>query len=83
VVLPQVIARIVPPLTNQSISIIKDTSQVAAIAVMEVMKISEIWVETSANTYDVFFGAALIYLALTSVTSVFGRLTERWLAFAQ
>ena len=83
VILPQVIARIVPPLTNQSISIIKDTSQVAAIAVMEVMKISEIWVETSANTYDVFFAAALIYLALTSVTSFFGRMTERWLAFAQ
>lgn len=83
VILPQVIARIVPPLTNQSISIIKDTSQVAAIAVMEVMKISEIWVETSANTYDVFFAAALIYLALTSVTSLFGRATERWLAFAQ
>ena len=83
VILPQVVARIIPPLTNQSISIIKDTSQVAAIAVMEVMKISEIWVETSANTYDVFFGAALIYLALTSVTSLFGRMTERWLAFAQ
>lgn len=83
VILPQVVARIIPPLTNQSISIIKDTSQVAAIAVMEVMKISEIWVETSANTYDVFLGAALIYLALTSVTSCFGRMTERWLAFAQ
>jgi ABC-type amino acid transport system permease subunit len=83
VILPQVIARIIPPMTNQSISIIKDTSQVAAIAVMEIMKISEIWVETSANTYDVFLGAALIYLALTSAASFAGRLCERWFAFAQ
>jgi His/Glu/Gln/Arg/opine family amino acid ABC transporter permease subunit len=83
VILPQVIARIIPPMTNQSISIIKDTSQVAAIAVMEIMKISEIWVETSANTYDVFLGAALIYLALTSAASLAGRLCERWFAFAQ
>jgi His/Glu/Gln/Arg/opine family amino acid ABC transporter permease subunit len=83
VILPQVVARIVPPMTNQSISIIKDTSQVAAIAVMEIMKISEIWVETSANTYDVFLGAALIYLALTTTASFAGRLFERWFAFAQ
>jgi His/Glu/Gln/Arg/opine family amino acid ABC transporter permease subunit len=83
VILPQVIGRIIPPMTNQSISIIKDTSQVAAIAVMEVMKISEIWVETSANTYDVFLGAALIYLALTSAASLAGRLFERRFAFAQ
>jgi polar amino acid transport system permease protein len=83
VILPQVIARVIPPLTNQSIAIIKDTSQVAAIAVMEIMKISEIWVETSANTYDVFLGAALIYLALTTTASFAGRLFERWFAFAQ
>ena len=83
VILPQVVARIIPPMTNQSISIIKDTSQVAAIAVMEIMKISEVWVETSANTYDVFLGAALIYLALTSCAGLVGKLAERRLAFAQ
>jgi His/Glu/Gln/Arg/opine family amino acid ABC transporter permease subunit len=83
VILPQVIARVIPPLTNQSISIIKDTSQVAAIAVMEIMKITEVWVETSANTYDVFLGAALIYLALTSMAGLVGKLAERSLAFAQ
>jgi ABC-type amino acid transport system permease subunit len=47
------------------------------------MKISEIWVETSANTYDVFLGAALIYLALTTTASLAGRFFERWFAFAQ
>ena len=83
VILPQVVARVIPPLTNQGIAIVKDTSQVAAIAVMEIMKITEVWVETSANTYDVFLGAALIYLALTSVTGLAGKLVERRLAFAQ
>jgi len=83
VILPQVVARVIPPLTNQCIAIIKDTSQVAAIAVMEIMKITEVWVETSANTYDVFLGAALIYLALTSIAGLVGKLAERSLAFAQ
>ena len=83
VIIPQVVARIIPPMTNQAISITKDTSQVAAIAVMEIMKITEVWVETSANTYDVFLGAALIYLALTSIAGLVGKLAERSLAFAQ
>ena len=83
VILPQVVARVIPPLTNQGITIIKDTAQVAAIAVMDIMKVSQIWVERSANTYDVFLGAALIYLGLTSITSLAGRLAERRLAFTQ
>ena len=83
VIIPQVIARIIPPMTNQAISITKDTSQVAAIAVMEMMKVAEVWVESSANTYDVFLGVALIYLALTSVAGLAGKLAERRLAFAQ
>lgn len=82
VIMPQVIARVIPPLTNQAISITKDTAQVAAIAVMDIMKVSQVWVESSANTYDVFLGAALIYLTLTTVISLGGRLAERRLAFA-
>ena len=81
VILPQVIARVVPPLANQGISITKDTSQVAAIAVMDIMKVSQVWVESSANTYDVFLAVAVIYLALTSVISLGARLAERQLAF--
>jgi His/Glu/Gln/Arg/opine family amino acid ABC transporter permease subunit len=81
VILPQVIARVVPPLANQGISITKDTSQVAAIAVMEIMKVAQVWVESSANTYDVFLAVALIYLVLTSVVSLGARVAERQLAF--
>jgi len=83
VILPQVIAKVIPPLTNQAISILKDTTQVAAIAVMDIMKVTEVWVESSANTIDVFFGVAVIYLVLTTVTGLAGRVVERWLGFAQ
>jgi His/Glu/Gln/Arg/opine family amino acid ABC transporter permease subunit len=81
VVLPQVIARVIPPLANQGISIIKDTSQVAAIAVMDIMKVAQIWVESSANTYDVFLAVGLIYLSLTTIVSFGARFAERRLAF--
>lgn len=82
VVLPQVMARVVPPLANQAISITKDTAQVAAIAVMDVMKVAQVWVESSANTYDVFLAVALIYLTLTTIISLGARFAERRLAFA-
>jgi His/Glu/Gln/Arg/opine family amino acid ABC transporter permease subunit len=81
VILPQVAARVIPPLANQGISITKDTSQVAAIAVMDIMKVAQVWVESSANTYDVFLAVALIYLVLTSVVTLAARLAERRLAF--
>ena len=83
VIIPQVVARIIPPMTNQAISITKDTSQVAAIAVMDVMKVAQVWVESSANTYDVFFGVAVVYLVLTSIVSLAGKLFEQKLAFTQ
>jgi len=83
VILPQVVARVIPPMTNQAIAIIKDTSQVAAIAVMEMMKVAEVWVESSANTYDVFAGVAIIYLVLTSAAGLIGKIAEGRLAFVQ
>ena len=82
VILPQVIARVIPPLANQGISITKDTAQVAAIAVMDVMKVAQVWVESSANTYDVFLAVAVIYLVLTSAISLGARVAERRLMFA-
>lgn len=82
VVFPQVLARLVPPLTNQATSITKDTSQVAAISVMELTKVSQIWLENSASSYDVFFGVAIVYLALTSVIGLAGWMVERRLKYA-
>lgn len=83
VILPQMAARIMPPLTNQAIAIIKDTAQVAAIAVGDIMKVSQVWVESSANTYDVFFVVGGVYLILTSIAGFAGHLAERRFAFAQ
>jgi His/Glu/Gln/Arg/opine family amino acid ABC transporter permease subunit len=83
VILPQMAARIMPALTNQAIAIVKDTAQVAAIAVGDIMKVSQVWVESSANTYDVFFVVGAVYLVLTSIAGFAGHMAERRFAFAQ
>jgi polar amino acid transport system permease protein len=83
VILPQAARRVIPPLTNQAASIVKDTSQVAVISVMEMNKVSQIWLESSANTYDVFVSVAVIYLAMTSTIGALGKIAERRWAYVQ
>lgn len=82
VILPQMFARVVAPLTNQASSTIKDTAQAATIAVTEMTKTGQIWMERSGNSYDVFLMLAVLYLALTTAAGAVGRLIEKRVAFA-
>ncbi len=69
IILPQAIRRILPPLTSQAISLIKDSSLVSVIAVYEMtMQANEIASETFL-IFEVFFTIAAIYLALALTLS--------------
>jgi len=50
VILPQVIARVIPPLANQGISITKDTAQVAAIASSQSRPLTSLTISAPAAT---------------------------------
>jgi His/Glu/Gln/Arg/opine family amino acid ABC transporter permease subunit len=82
IILPQMLARVVAPLTNQASSTIKDTAQAATIAVTEMTKVGQIWMERSGNSYDVFLMLAILYLVLTTGAGLIGRMVERRVAFA-
>lgn len=83
VILPQMLVRVIPPLTNQATVTIKDTAQVSVIALMEMTKTGQVWLERSGNPYDVFVTVAILYLAFTSAAGALGRLLERRWAFGQ
>jgi polar amino acid transport system permease protein len=69
IILPQAIRRILPPLTSQAISLIKDSSLVSVIAVYEMtMNANEIASETFL-VFEIFFTIAAIYLALAITLS--------------
>ena len=69
IILPQAIRRILPPLTSQAVSLIKDSSLVSVIAIYEMtMYANEIASETFL-VFEIFFTIAAIYLALTLVLS--------------
>lgn len=70
VVLPQAIVRMIPPLGNQFILIVKDTSLVSAIAVGDLMQAGKLLSERTAASYEIFLILALFYLAMTSLVAI-------------
>lgn len=79
VVLPQAIRRVLPPLGNDLISMIKDSSLVAILGVRDVTQIARV---TSGSTFrylEVYLTVAVIYLTMTILGSMLVRLMERWL----
>ena len=70
VVLPQAIRIILPPLTGQSISLIKDSSIVSVIAVYELTTEGRDIIAATLLTFEVWFTVAALYLVLTMSLSL-------------
>jgi polar amino acid transport system permease protein len=77
VVLPQALLRVVPPVGNQLVILVKDSSLVSAIGIMELTLTGKALIERSGASYEVFVTIALFDLALTSSLSAVLRLIER------
>ena len=77
VILPQAFKRIIPPLCNEFIVLVKDSSLLAAVAVPELMY----WGKAAQGQYyrvwEPYLTAAVIYLVLTLVLSALLHLLER------
>jgi len=76
VILPQALIRILGPLGNQLIVLIKDTSLVSAIGVAELTMTGKIIIERSAASVEIFVAVALFYLVLTSFVGGLFRVIE-------
>ncbi len=76
VVLPQAIRKVIPPLSNQGVLIIKDTSLVASIAVAEMTFQARLLADRTAAVFEIFLALALMYLLLTAVFAGLMRLLE-------
>lgn len=80
VVLPQAVVKVVPPICNQLIVLVKDTSLVSAIGVMEVTLSAKVIIERTGASYEVFVAVALFYLVMTTILGAGLRVAERRLA---
>ena len=77
VILPQAFKRILPPLSGQFISLIKDSSLVSVIAITDLTKSGREIITSTFATFEIWLVVAAMYLIVTSVLSQFVFYLER------
>jgi len=70
VILPQAIRRILPPLTSQAISLIKDSALVSTIAIYDLTMEGRAVIADTFLTFEIWFTIAFFYLIVTVFLSV-------------
>lgn len=77
VVLPQAFRIAVPPLGNEFITLLKDTSLLSVIAVTEIVRGGQIYIARTYAAFPGYLGIALTYLVMTVAISAMLRILER------
>lgn len=78
IIIPQSVRRMVPPICNEFIMMLKDASLVFAISLMDITTISKN-IMTSEISYIVFLPALIIYLIITAFfTWIFGAIEKKF-----
>lgn len=79
VILPQAIKRVIPPLCNEFIVLLKDTSLLAVIGVTEIMKAGQIYTATNFAPFPSYIGVACVYFILTfTISRVVNYIEVKW-----
>ncbi|WP_413111506.1 amino acid ABC transporter permease [Thaumasiovibrio sp. DFM-14] len=79
ILLPQMIQRVLPPLTNEAVSLIKNSSIVSVMAIFDLTTEARNLVSETAMPFEIWFVVAVLYLILTlSLSMVAARLEHRF-----
>lgn len=79
VILPQTLRRVLPPLTNEGASLLKESSLVSVVALSELMRVGKEIATNSGNPTTIYLTVAAIYLAMTlPLTYLVRRLEAKW-----
>lgn len=80
IILPQAIRRILPPLGNDFIAMLKDSSLLSALAVRELTQLGKLNRARTFRTFETWNMVALLYLMMTLLLSLLVKAMERRLA---
>jgi len=70
IVLPQAIRRVLPPLTSQAVSLIKDSALVSTIAIYDLTMRGQTIIAETFLVFEIWFTVAAIYLTVTLALSL-------------
>lgn len=78
IIIPQMIRRVLPPISNETINLVKDTSLIYILAMNDLLRVARTIVQRDFDMTP-FFVAAVFYLAMTFVlTWIFKRLEAHY-----
>lgn len=77
VILPQAIRVVLPPLGNDFIALLKDSSLISVIALPELLQRGRLWISRTFRAFEGYNSIALIYLVMTLLLSLLVRVIER------
>lgn len=79
IIFPQAFRRMIPPLGNEFITLLKDTSLVAIIGFEELFRRGQLIVAQNYRAFEIYAAVAVIYLVLTLASSQGFSLLEWWM----
>jgi polar amino acid transport system permease protein len=77
VIVPQATIRMIPPLGNEFIALIKNSSLVSLLTIADLMHEGQKIISVSYRSLEVYLAIALVYFVLTNLTGLALRQTER------
>ena len=77
ILVPQTIRRVIPPLTNELITLTKSSSLLSAIAVLELTHAGQAIIARTFAPFEIYAAVAVFYLVLVAVLSRGSALLER------
>ena len=80
ITLLQMVKRIVPPMSNEIITLVKDTSLARIISIMELTKVGESYIKAQGITWPLFY-TGVFYLAFVGLLTLLFRYMERRLSY--
>jgi His/Glu/Gln/Arg/opine family amino acid ABC transporter permease subunit len=77
ILVPQTIRRVIPPLTNELITLTKSSSLLSAIAVLELTHAGQAVIARTFAPFEIYAAVAVLYLLLIAILSRGSALLER------
>lgn len=76
IILPQAFIRVIPPLVNEGIALLKNSSLLSAIAVVELTRAGQLISARTFKPFEMYLAVSLIYLVMTVILSFVARQLE-------
>ena len=83
VIIPQTYRRLLPPMGNEFITLLKDVALVSVISMEELLRTAQLQNATYFRPFELYGAVAVLYLILTSFFTIAVNLLEKRLALSE